>query len=102
MKNLYLALAVLGWIIPYIFVGIFISNNWVNFSLFFQEVFANPAASMFAIDLIFSIVVFLLFVFIKAKEYNIKKPWIFILICMCIWLSCALPLFLYFKEKNKV
>lgn len=99
MKNIYLSLAVLGAIIPYFFFVDFISKEGINISLFIHSLFINAPASGFSADLLISSLVFWLYMFSKNKTTAAPKPYWFILINLTIGLSCALPAYLYQREK---
>ena len=101
MKKIYLILAIIGIIIPYYFVWMFIIENWLNIALFSQEIFATFPAGNFASDLVISIIVFLLFLSQNIKKYKVMpNMWVFVWICSFVWLSCAFPLFLYYRERS--
>lgn len=58
MKNLYLLLATIGGVVPYIFFMEFIQANGTNLNLFISDLFANPPASGFTSDILISTLVF--------------------------------------------
>jgi hypothetical protein len=101
MKNLYLLLAILGGIIPYIFFFQFIQIEGVNIPLFTESLFINGATAGFSADLLISSFVFWLFMFKESKESANPKPFLFIIINLTIGLSCALPAYLYAKAGVK-
>jgi hypothetical protein len=78
MKNLYLLLAVLGGIIPYVFFFQFIQIEGLNLPLFTESLFINGAAGGFSADLLFTSVVFWLFMFNESKDHSQPKPYLFI------------------------
>lgn len=95
MKNLYLALAIAGAIVPYIF---FIDHfSTVGFGLgdFIGGWFANSAAGGATADLLISSLVFWTYL-IARKAPNV---WLYVLINVTIGLSCALPLYLYMTAR---
>ncbi len=102
MKKTYLTLAILGGIIPYLFFFQFIQLEGLNFPLFIQSLFVNGAAGGFIADLLFTSFVFWLFMFRQTKESNGPKPYLFIILNLTIGLSCALPAYLYAREKRSI
>lgn len=58
MRNLYLALAILGAVIPYIFFIQFFSTEGVVLQGFVSALFANGAAGGFSADLLITSLVF--------------------------------------------
>ena len=101
MKRIYLLLAILGGIIPYLFFFQFIKVEGLNIPLFVESLFVNGAAGGFSADLLFTSFVFWLFMFAESKNSNSPKPYLFILLNLTIGLSCALPAYLYVKERSK-
>jgi len=101
MKNKYLVVAIIGGVLPYVFFFQFFESNGINLPSFINGLFINGAASGFTVDLLITSSVFWLFMFNEQKENNAPKPLLFIVINLFIGLSCALPLYLYFKVKNK-
>lgn len=99
MKNIYLILAIIGAIIPYLFFFQFIQVEGFNIPLFISSLFVNGASGGFSADILLSSLVFWLFMFQKTKETNNPKPTVFVLLNLTIGLSCALPAYLYAQEK---
>lgn len=100
MKKLYLSLAIIGAIVPYIFFIQFIQLEGINIPLFISSLFVNGAASGFSADLLVSSFIFWLFMFQQLRKPNNPKPYLFIFLNLTIGLSCALPAYLYAREKN--
>lgn len=100
MKHLYLALAILGAVVPYAFFLPFFSQNGISLPTFMSGVFANGAASGFTADLLISSVVFWLFMFAEQRRGPAPSPYLFLVLNLCIGLSCALPAYLYERETR--
>ena len=98
MKNLYLILAIVGAVVPYLFFINFFASEGVDLFLFIEGLFANGAAGGFSADLLISSFVFWLFMFNKQNEG--PKPWVFIALNLTIGLSCALPAYLWAAESK--
>jgi hypothetical protein len=99
-KNVFLALAILGFIVPLYFIYRFMSISGVNFAVLMQQVFANNASTAFVADLTISIIVFWIYMFAEANRLQMKNAWLYFLASSLIGLSFALPLFLYFRERQ--
>ncbi len=99
MKKLYLLLAVIGAIVPYIFFFQFIQTEGLNIPAFISALFVNGAAGGFSADLLLASFIFWLFMFQQAKESDGPKPYLFIILNLIIGLCCALPAYLYAREK---
>lgn len=98
-KNIYLTLAILGTILPYIFMIDFLQLSGLNLWLFFDAIFANGAAAAMSVDLIITSIVFWIFLFEQSKVSDNPKPLVFILLNLTLGLSCALPAYLYAKQS---
>jgi len=98
LKKVYLLMAIVGAIVPYLFFGSFFMAEGFNVLLFAQGVFANGAAGGFTADLFISSFVFWAFMF--SRQQSGPKPWAFIVVNLTIGLSCALPAYLWANERN--
>ncbi|WP_133470077.1 DUF2834 domain-containing protein [Paraglaciecola marina] len=101
MRNVYLLLAILGGVIPYLYFFQFIQSEGLNIPLFVESLFVNGAAGGFSADLLISSFVFWLFMFKESKHSSNPKPFLFIAINLTVGLSCALPAYLYAKSTAK-
>lgn len=91
MKRIWLVLAIVGAVVPYLFLIAFARDNGLDVAGFFAALFANNAAGMFTVDLVISSVAFWLFMLTRRGP----KPWLFIALNLGVGLSCALPAYLY-------
>jgi hypothetical protein len=99
-RNLFLVLAVLGAIAPYIFFFQFFSAEGFAGN-FVGALYVNGAAGGFATDLLISSLVFWVYLFAEARRVGVSRPWVYVLVNLFIGLSCALPLFLWAREKKE-
>ena len=99
MKKIYLALAIIGAIVPFLFFIPFFATNGVDLPLFISGLFVNGAAGGFSADLLISSFIFWLFMFQRRRDVDGPNPALFILLNLTIGLSCALPAYLYTNEK---
>jgi len=99
-KNIYLILAIIGFIVPYYFFLQLPAENAFNLSLLIQPFFANSFMKGAAMDLTISVIVFWFFVFLEANKLQMKNPWIYLLATVLVGMSFALPLFLYVRERR--
>jgi hypothetical protein len=102
MKKLFLVLAVIGAISPYLFFIQHLSNEGFSPSKLTAAVFANPAAGGFTADLLLSSGIFWIFMFIERSSKKGPNPLLFILLNFFIGLSCALPAYLYARERAEL
>jgi len=99
-KNIFLILAIIGFIAPYYFISAFLIDNSFDSVLLFQQMFLNEGTTAFAADLLVSVIAFWVFLFIEANRLKMKNAWLYVLATMLVGLSFALPLFLYFRERK--
>ena len=105
MKKIYLILSVIGFILPNIWV-LKVTFETGNFMLYgnplmtFSYAFANDISTAFMVDLLFTVVVFMVWSFREAKKHNIKKVALYWVATFLFGIAGALPLFLYAKEKS--
>ncbi len=105
MKNTYLVLTIIGTILPNIFV-VMESLNTGNILLYrfpvdtFNGMFANNISSAFMVDLLFIVVLFLVWSFRESKKHRIKHVMLIWVYTFAFGIAGGLPLFLFFREKS--
>jgi hypothetical protein len=100
MQVFYLVAAVAGTLLPYFYFGSFVADEGVNLSLFLKEVMEARASMGFVADLFISSFAFWPFLFSESKKWATPSLWIFLVLNLTVGLSCALPLFLFFRERR--
>ena len=101
MKKLYLLLAIIGAFAPDYFFYQFIEAEGLNLRAFIAALFVNGAAGSFTVDLLLASFIFWLFMFQQFKESDGPKPYIFIVLNLILGLCCAMPAYLYAREKDQ-
>lgn len=101
MKSLYLVAAIIGAVLPYAFFIQHFSNEGISLPGFVEALFVNPAAGGFTADLLFTSVVFWIFMFHRRSRQKGPRPILFIALNMLIGLSCAFPAYLYASERTQ-
>jgi hypothetical protein len=97
MKNVYLGLAVLGAVVPYLFFVQHFAAAGLSLLAFIAAGFANPGASGLTADLLLSSVVFWVYLFAAGDG---RRAALLIPVNLLIGLSCALPLYLYLRARG--
>lgn len=100
MKNVYLVLAVIGFIVPYYFFIQLPAEDGFNLPQLLQPFLANNFMKGAAADLTISVIAFWVYAFVEANRLQMKNPWAYVLATLLVGLSFALPLFLYFRERR--
>jgi hypothetical protein len=97
--SLYLLLAVVGAVVPYLFFFDHFLAEGVDLPGFVRALFVNGAAGGFAADLLIASPVFWLFMVRDAREHEVGAVWPFVVLNLTIGLSCALPAYLWRRER---
>ena len=98
MKRLYLVLAIIGAVVPYVFFIQHFSSGGFSLLTFLRAMFANPAAGGMSADLLLSSFIFWGFMFHQRSRRKGPGPVVFVVLNLFIGLSCALPAYLYARE----
>jgi len=98
MKQLYLALAILGAVIPYVFFVQFVGSAEPTLDVFLRQLFSTAPAGGVTADLLITSAVFWIWSFREARLRAMGRWWAYVVVNLLIGLSCAFPLFLYFRE----
>lgn len=97
MKNIYLALSILGAIVPFFFFIPFFGSEGFGLGTFVSALFANGAAGGFTADLLITSSTFWIFLWSRKTP----RFWVYILLNLSIGLSCALPAYLYVRASKE-
>lgn len=97
---LYRALAVVGFIATWYYNGQYLMDGGgLAPGEFFGAAFANTLTTAITIDVYLAAVVFSVWVFSDARQLSLKWPWLYVLLCFCVGLAVAFPLYLASREK---
>lgn len=101
MKTVYLALAIIGAVVPYVFFAQHFSSAGFGLGAFVDALFATSPAGGFTADLLITSFIFWLFMLQQRKRGKGPAPVLFILLNLLIGLSCAFPAYLYARERQE-
>lgn len=73
VANFYLAMAVVGTVVPWLFFGSFFALNGPDIPLFLQSLFVNGAAGGFSADVLITIFIFWVWSWRDANRYNAAR-----------------------------
>lgn len=105
MKRFYLILLIIGFILPGIFV-FKVSVETGNILFYadsvttFKMMFGNDISSAFAIDLLFIVMLFLVWTYRESKKHGMKQIWWVWIWTFAFGIASGLPLFLYLRERK--
>jgi hypothetical protein len=97
-RHLYLALCVLGTILPLTQLVPFVREHGLDLRRMAADLFANRISSFFGLDVIVSTVVLWVFVFVEGRRAAVRHVWAPIVASLTVGVSLAFPLFLYLRE----
>ncbi|MBB2487345.1 DUF2834 domain-containing protein [Mitsuaria sp. WAJ17] len=66
---------------------------------FFGAALLTPLTTAFTIDLYISALAFSLFAWVDARRTGVRRPWLYVMLCFCVGLAFALPLYLARREQ---
>lgn len=99
-RRFYLALCVLGLLLPNSFFLPWFRENGLNPGLFVHDLFANGVSAFFGVDVILSAIVLCGFVLIEGARIGLARQWLPIVAVCLVGVSLALPLFLYQRQVH--
>jgi hypothetical protein len=100
MKNVYLALAVIGLVVAWTLIGAYVLRYGGDLGPFFGVLFSDLGTMIAVADLSISVVVFWVFAYHESKRLHMRRWWLFIIATLGVGLSFSLPLFLYVRERR--
>ena len=100
-KHLYLALAVVGTVLPLSQILPFLRDNGVDGGLFVEQLFATRVSAFFGFDVIVSAMVLWAFVYFEERRVSTRYPWLPVVATVLVGVSLGLPLYLYLRERRR-
>lgn len=100
MQWLYLIAAILGTILPLSQLLPFLAAYGLDMPLFFRQLFQNNISAFFGMDVIISSMVLWLFVCSEGRRRGMSNLWLYVVCNLAVGVCLALPLFLFFRERN--
>ncbi|GAA1090253.1 DUF2834 domain-containing protein [Tsukamurella spumae] len=100
MRQFYLVMMAIGTVVPWILFGGFFAAEGFDIPLFARSLFPNGAAAGFTVDVLVSIVVFLVWSYADATRAGIRRWWLVLPATCLVGLSLALPLYLYLRASR--
>lgn len=98
-RTLYLSLAVLGAVVPMLAFIPWVAAHGLDPQLFAAQLFANRISTFFALDLLLTACVVVTYAL--STRLPVREKWLVVLVMLCVGVSAALPLLLYFHAKQR-
>jgi hypothetical protein len=99
-KAVYLALCVLGAVVPLGYFLPFLLTHGLDASQFVSSLFANRVSGFFGLDVIVSAIVLWAFVGFEGSRLGMRGLWLPVVATLVVGVSLGLPLFLYLRERR--
>ena len=98
LRHVYLALCVIGSVLPYWKLVPWVMEHGLNLALLFHELFSSRTGAFFGLDVIVSAIVLFVFIFIEGRRLAMSLLWLPIIATLLVGVSLGLPLFLYLRQ----
>jgi hypothetical protein len=99
-KHLYLALCIVGAILPLAAFLPFLRTHGLDAQAFLDQLFATPVSRFFGWDVIVSSLVLWTFVLVEGRRLAMTRLWAPVAANLLVGVSLGLPLFLYMREAR--
>jgi hypothetical protein len=100
LRHLYLGLCVIGAVLPYSQLIPWLAIHGLDFPLLLQELFSTRTSGFFALDVVVSAVVLVVFVLSEGRRLDLSLLWLPILATFLVGVSLGFPLFLYMRQRK--
>lgn len=100
MRNIYIALAIVGTILPWTYFTGFFVDHGLNLLGFLAALFENDASAGAIADLIISSIVFFIWSWLDSRKRGIAHWWVVVPSVLLVGLSLGLPLYLAMRESK--
>jgi uncharacterized membrane protein len=100
VKPVYLALCVVGFLLPYWQFIPWVTEHGLNLELFIHDLFINRISSFFGLDVLISAVVLCVFIVVEGSRVGVRRIWLPIVATCVVGVSLGLPLFLYLRQVH--
>ena len=98
LRHSYLLLCVVGTLLTYWQFLPWLGEHGLNLSRFVDDLFANRISGFFALDVIVSAIVLVIFVLAEGDRLKMGLLWLPIVGTLLVGVACGLPLFLYRRQ----
>lgn len=100
MKTVYLALCIIGTVLPLAQFIPWLAEYGFNMPLLIQQIAADRLSAFAWLDVLVSALALAVFVVVESRRLNMRYGWLS-LFGLCVGVSLALPLFLLMREHHR-
>ncbi len=94
-----LLLAVAGFVVPNVMVGVFIAEHGLDLELYFESWFDTLPASQLVVDLVIAFLALVVWASWDGPRTGVDNWWVVIPASLLVGVCFALPLYLYMRER---
>lgn len=99
MQRLYLALCVLGTLLPLAALAPWLGQHGPAIVPLLRQAFAEPVGAFAWCDVLLSALALIALVLAEGRRIGMRRPWL-ALLGLLVGVSLALPLFLLLRERH--
>jgi hypothetical protein len=100
LRHFYLGFCAIGAVLPYTQLIPWLATHGLDFPLLFQELFSTRISGFFALDVVVSAVVLVVFILSEGRRLVLSHLWLPILATLLVGVSLGFPLFLYMRQRK--
>jgi hypothetical protein len=94
-----LLLAVVGFVVPNVMVGIFIAEHGLDLELYFDNWFETLPSSQLVVDLVIAFLALAVWASWDGPRTGVDNWWVVFPASLLVGVCFALPLYLYMRER---
>jgi hypothetical protein len=99
-ERFFLLLTVVGFVVPNVFVGVFVAEHGVDFGHYLNDWYQTLPAAQLAADLAICVVAFVVWAAWEGARIGERRWWVVIPATGLVGLCFAIPLFLWLRERR--
>jgi len=97
--QLLLVLAVAGFVVPNVMVGVFIADHGVDLGLYLESWFDTLPSSQLVVDLVIVFLAFTAWAAWDGPRTGVDRWWVVVPASMLVGVCFAVPLYLFMRER---
>jgi hypothetical protein len=98
-ERLLVALTVLGFVVPNVFVGLYIADEGTDFPHYLSLWTASIPSTQLLLDLVIATTAFFIWAAVEGPRAEVKRWWLCVPASLLVGVCFGLPLFLLMRER---
>ena len=98
-ERVLLALAIVGFVVPNVMVGLFFIDEGFQFGGYFSHWTASLPSTQLVVDLVIAALSFFVWAAVDGPRSGVRRWWICIPASLLVGLCFGLPLYLWMRER---